>query len=72
MAEVYLGVGIDASGAQQGANQFSNATDKVSASARQADQATQRFNQQLKQAQLYFKLAATAAAFVSRVVAQKP
>ena len=69
MAEVYLGVGIDASGAQQGAAQFSNATDKVVNSAKSADKATEKFNQQLQQAQLYFKLAGTAAAyFVTREI----
>mgnify|MGYP000927598434 CR=1 FL=1 len=63
MAEVYLGVGIDASGAKQGANEFNNATDKIIGGANKADKATEKFNQQLKSAQLYLKLAATAAAY---------
>lgn len=59
--EAYLGVGIDASGAQAGANQFAGATDKVSAAAQKAAAANAKFQQQVKQAALMLKFFATAA-----------
>jgi TP901 family phage tail tape measure protein len=60
--EAYLGVGIDASGAQMGANQFAGATDKVSAAARKAAAANAKFQQQVHQAALMLKFFAVAAA----------
>jgi TP901 family phage tail tape measure protein len=59
--EAYLGVGIDASGAQAGANQFAGATDKVSAAARKAAAANAKFQQQVNQAAMMLKFFATAA-----------
>lgn len=59
--EAYLGVGIDASGAQMGANQFAGATDKVSAAAQKAAAANAKFQQQVHQAALMLKFFATAA-----------
>ena len=53
--EAYLGVGIDASGAQQGAAQFGIATDKMSAASR-------KFQQQLDQAMFALKAFAVATA----------
>jgi TP901 family phage tail tape measure protein len=53
--EAYLGVGIDASGAQAGATQFNNATDKMSAASR-------KFQQQLDQAMFALKAFAVATA----------
>lgn len=52
MAEVYLGVGIDASGAQTGAAQYKNATDKVQSSAQKAANANAKFQQQLNYAKV--------------------
>ncbi len=60
--EAYLGVGIDASGAQAGANQFAGATDKVSAAAQKAAQANAKLRQQVEQAALMLKVFAVAAA----------
>lgn len=59
--EAYLGVGIDASGAQVGANQFAGATDKVSAAAQKAAAANAKFQQQVHQAAMMLKFFATAA-----------
>lgn len=59
--ETYLGVGIDASGAQVGANQYAGATDKVSAAARKAAAANAKFQQQVHQAAMMLKFFATAA-----------
>jgi TP901 family phage tail tape measure protein len=59
--EAYLGVGIDASGAQMGANQFAGATDKVSAAAQKAAAANAKFQQQVNQAAMMLKFFATAA-----------
>ena len=53
--EAYLGVGIDASGAQAGAAQFGIATDKMSAASR-------KFQQQLDQAMFALKAFAVATA----------
>lgn len=63
MAEVYLGVGIDASGATQGASQFDNATNKLKSSAEKAQEAQRRLNDQLKSFALYAKAAAAAATY---------
>ena len=56
MAEVYLGVGIDASGAKQGANEFGNATDKVSDGANKAAKANDALAKQIKEAQKVIQL----------------
>ena len=63
--EAYLGVGIDASGAQVGANQFAGATDKVSAAAQKAAAANAKFQQQVHQAALMLKFFAVAAATIT-------
>ncbi len=63
--EAYLGVGIDASGAQMGANQFAGATDKVSAAAQKAAAANAKFQQQVHQAALMLKFFAVAAATIT-------
>jgi len=62
MAEVYLGVGIDASGAKQGANEFNNATNKIASGADKAAAAKAKFNQQLQYAKLALIAFATVAA----------
>lgn len=59
--EAYLGVGIDASGAQAGASQYAGATDKVSAAAQKAAAANAKFQQQVNQAAMTLKFFATAA-----------
>lgn len=63
--EAYLGVGIDASGAQVGANQFAGATDKVSAAAQKAAAANAKFQQQVHQAAMMLKFFAVAAATIT-------
>lgn len=63
--EAYLGVGIDASGAQAGANQFAGATDKVSAAAQKAAAANAKFQQQVHQAALMLKFFAVAATTIT-------
>ena len=60
-----LGVGIDASGAQVGANQFAGATDKVSVAAQKAAAANAKFQQQVHQAALMLKFFAAAAATIT-------
>ncbi len=59
--EAYLGVGIDASGAQQGASQVNSAMNKIAAAAQKASQEAARLQQQLN----YAKLALTAFAAVA-------
>lgn len=62
MTEIYLGVGIDASEAQSGANQFSSATNKVSNAANKATRANEKFQQQLNHAKLALLAFSTIAA----------
>lgn len=60
--EAYLGVGIDASGAQAGAGQYAGATDKVTSAAQKAARANAKFQQQIEQAATALKFFATAVA----------
>lgn len=64
--EAYLGVGIDASGAQQGAAQVNSAMDKVSAAAKKAAKETAYYQQQLDS--VVFAAKAFAAATAALVV----
>jgi len=56
MAEVYLGVGIDASGAQQGAAQYDNAAKKVTEGAKKATKENEALTKQIKEAQKVIQL----------------
>lgn len=60
--EAYLGVGIDASGAQQGANQVNAVMDKMSAAAKKAAKETASYEQQLEKTGFALKAFATATA----------
>lgn len=60
--EAYLGVGIDASGAQQGAAQVDAAMNKMAAAAKKAAKETAYYEDELKKAGFAIKAFATAAA----------
>jgi TP901 family phage tail tape measure protein len=62
MAEVYLGVGIDASGAKQGAAEFNAATNKIAGGADKAAAANAKFQQQLNYAKVALLAFSAAAA----------